>query len=342
MAPVEISARSTHLETNRHNGRTQTGISDMQNIFTHPLIAPLAALSLLAASPAAAHGVKHSHQVAQGSSEVAIEAVKLNSSLTLLSGVNGFTGGNVLVSNGIDGMLVIDDKIPEMTDKLIEELSKIGDMDRLKFVLNTHWHFDHAGGNAELGKTATIIAHTNTRKRLSTEQKLDAFKMVLPPSPKSALPVITFDQSLSVHFNGEELKLMHFPASHTDTDAVIYFSKSNLLHTGDLFFNGMFPFVDVQNGGNVLNLTKSVARLIETYPENTKIVPGHGPVANMRDLRAFHKMLTVTTANVVAMADAGKTLDEIKAAGVPKEYEKWGAIIDAATWNSLIHASLKK
>ncbi|MEQ9199213.1 MAG: hypothetical protein RLN80_04445, partial [Rhodospirillales bacterium] len=141
--------------------------------------------------------------------------------------------------------------------------------------------------------------------------------------------------------NGEELRLTHFPASHTDTDAVIYFSKSNLLHTGDLFFNGMFPFVDVQNGGNVLNMTKSVARLIEMYPEDVKIVPGHGPVANMRDLRAFHKMLSVTTANVVAMADAGKTLDEIKAAGVPKEYEKWAAIIDAATWNSLIHASLK-
>tara|TARA_R110002110_G_scaffold415737_2_gene654589 strand:+ start:686 stop:1630 length:945 start_codon:yes stop_codon:yes gene_type:complete len=314
----------------------------MQHTLIYPLLTAAAALSLFAASPAAAHGVKHDHQVAQGSSEVAIEAVKLNERLTLLSGVNGFTGGNVVVSNGDDGMLVIDDKIPQMTGKLIEELNKIGGMSSLKFVLNTHWHFDHAGGNAELGKTATIIAHANTRKRMSTEQKLDAFKMVLPPSPKSALPVITFDQSLSIHFNGEELKLIHFPASHTDTDAVVYFSKSKLLHTGDLFFNGMFPFVDVQNGGNVLNMTKSVAQLIEMYPEDVKIVPGHGPLASLKDLRDFHKMLVVTTANVVAMADAGKTLDEIKAAGVPKQYEKWSAIIDAATWNSLIYTSLKK
>lgn len=179
----------------------------------------------------------------------------------MLAGVGGFTGGNVVVSNGPDGMLIVDDKLQAMHDKLVAALNNIDPSNDLKFAKNTHWHFDHTSGNAAFGKTATIVAHTNVRKRLSTPQKIDLFKAELPANPASALPVITYDDVVLIHFNGEEIKLMHMPSSHTDTDSVIHFAQSNVLHMGDLFFNGIFPFVDIQNGGDVVGLTKNVEKV---------------------------------------------------------------------------------
>ncbi|MGB0683357.1 MAG: MBL fold metallo-hydrolase [Magnetovibrionaceae bacterium] len=272
--------------------------------------------------------------------EITLAPQKIDDSLTVLMGQGGFSGGNVLVSNGPDGMLIIDDKLPTMTDKLTEALDDIGGSAKLKYVLNTHWHLDHTGGNTKLGETATIVAHTNVRKRLSTDQRVDVFDMVIPPQPASALPQITYDEGLSIHFNGDELRLMHMPASHTDTDTVIHLVGANVMHTGDLFFNGLFPFVDVQNGGNVLNLTKSIATLIETMPADVTIVPGHGPMATMDDLKNFHRMLEETTANVVALKEAGKSEAEIKQAGVPEKWAGWAWRLDAATWNGIILSSL--
>jgi len=311
--------------------------------FHVPVLAAAISIALgVAATDARAHGALHKNEVAQSQAkpEPTIEQQKLNNTLTMLIGAGGFTGGNVIVSNGDDGMLIIDDKLPTMTDKLIAALDELGGAESLRFVLNTHWHFDHTGGNATLGEQAVIIAHTNVRKRLSTDQHINALNMDLPASPPSAWPVITYDDSVSVHFNGEELKLVHMPASHTDTDTVIYFTKSNVLHTGDLFFNGLFPFVDVDNGGNVLTLTKSIAKLMEEYPADVTIVPGHGPLAKMADLKTFHTMLTETTANVKAMKAAGKSLEQIKAAGVPDKWAGWTWGIDAQTWNAIIYSSL--
>ena len=288
-------------------------------------------------------GSGHSHdQVAQSENKVSIGVTKLNETLTMLSGVGGFSGGNVVVSNGPDGMLIIDDKLESMTDKLIKALDGIGNSKDLRFIVNTHWHFDHAGGNKELGKTATIVAHTNVRERMSTEQKIDAFEMVIPPSPKSALPVITYDDSVSIHFNGEAIELFHYPSSHTDTDSVVYFSKSNVLHTGDLFFNGIFPFIDIQNGGDVETMTDSVADMIERFPANATIVPGHGPLAKMKDLKVFHGMLTDTTALVTKMLEDGKTLEQAQAAGLPKKWDGWAWMIDKPTWIAIIYSSLTK
>jgi len=293
-------------------------------------------------SPTHAHDTKNHNEIAQSESAPTIGATKINDTLTLLSGVGGFTGGNVIVSNGDDGMLIIDDKLPTMTEQLSKALAKIGDVSALRFVLNTHWHFDHVGGNAELGKSATIIAHTNVRKRLSTDQRIDIFEMDLPAGPASALPVITFDDSLSIHLNGEEIQVVHMPNSHTDTDSIIYFSGSNVLHTGDLFFNGIFPFVDIQNGGNVENLAANIGKILNMFPDDVTIVPGHGPVANMTDLNRFHRMLTETIANVKTQIAANKSLDQIKASGVPAEWKDWGWRIDVGTWNAIIHASLTK
>jgi glyoxylase-like metal-dependent hydrolase (beta-lactamase superfamily II) len=308
---------------------------------------PIPALCLTAALaltslPALAGSGDTGRSLAQAASEVQIEAQGLNDTLTMLYGTGGFSGGNVLVSNGPDGMLIIDDKIPDMTNRLILKLNEIGGMERLKFVLNTHWHFDHAGGNARLGKDAIIVAHENVRKRLSTEQRLDAFNMVLPPQPKEAWPVITYDRGASIHFNGEELKLVHLPGGHTDTDTVVYFTNSNVLHTGDLFFNGLFPFVDVQNGGSVTGVMENVATILATYPADVTIVPGHGPLATMEDLKTFHAMLGETIGNVRDMIAAGKDAEAIKAAGVPAKWKGWAGILNEATWNAIIHASLTK
>lgn len=319
------------------------------NFYTSPMTSyGLAFAAALAVSSMAltvqAHGTGgHNPQVAQTEKkEPTIGATKLNDTLTMLSGVGGFTGGNVVVSNGPDGMLIIDDKLSTMTDKLTAALKDIDASNDLKFVLNTHWHFDHVGGNEEFGKTATIIAHTNVRKRMSTPQKIDLFKRDLPASPASALPVVTFDDSLSIHFNGEEIKVMHMPSSHTDTDSIMYFTKSNVLHMGDLFFNGIFPFVDIQNGGDIVNLTKNIEKVMAMFPADTTVVPGHGGLAKMEDLKTYHKMLTETTSNVSRMIKDGKTLDEIKAAGVPEAWAGYGWLIDVPTWNGIIHSSLTK
>ena len=306
---------------------------------------PFAAALAIGNAAMAGSGHNHEHHngdVAQSEKEPTIGATKLTDNLTMLAGVGGFTGGNVVVSNGPDGMLIVDSKLQAMNDKLIAALNNIDPSNNLKFVLNTHWHFDHAGGNAEFGKTATIVAHTNVRKRLSTPQKIDLFKAELPANPASALPVITYDDAVSIHFNGEEVKLMHMPSSHTDTDSVIHFTGSNVLHTGDLFFNGIFPFIDIQNGGDVVGLTKNVEKMLATFPADTTVVPGHGPLATMTDMKKYHRMLTETTANVAKMIKAGNSLDQIKAAGVPDEWSGYGWRIDVPTWNGIIHSSLTK
>lgn len=312
------------------------------NYFAKPSLSlPVIALSMMA-SAALAHEQTHSHQVAAGEEGPTIAATPLNDTLTMLSGVGGFTGGNVIVSNGPDGMLIIDDKVPQLTDALIAALNDVGDAGALKYVINTHWHFDHTGGNATLGETATIVAHENVRARLSAPQKIDFFGAEIPAAPESARPDVTFAQSISLHFNGEELQLTHFPDSHTDTDSVIYFTQSNVLHMGDLFFAGMFPFVDVQNAGNVQGMADAAQTILDTYPADVTIVPGHGPLATMEDLKTFRQMLLDSLAHVQAMIDDGKSLEEIQAAGVPEQWQSWAAIIDPAGWNGIVYASLTK
>lgn len=301
-----------------------------------------AAALIAASSPVlAGSGHGHSHDELAQSKDPTIEALKLNDTLTMLFGKDGFTGGNVVVSSGDDGVLIIDDMLASFNEKLSAAIDEVGGTEALKFVVNTHWHFDHVGGNEALGDQATIIAHTNVRKRMSTPQRIDAFDRDIPASPAVALPVITYDEGASLHFNGEEIKLMHMPGSHTDTDTVVYFTKSNVLHMGDIFFNGIFPFIDVQNGGNVKNVLKSVEHVINSYPADVAIVPGHGAKATMDDLKTYRAMLKDTTANVSKMMKAGKSLDDIKAAGVPEKWAKLAWRIDGATFNTIIYNSLK-
>ena len=274
----------------------------------------------------------------QDFSKVEIKAIKVAGNVHMLQGA----GGNIGVSVGPDGILIVDDQFAPLADKIKASLKTLGE-GKLKFVLNTHWHGDHTGGNAVFGPEAPIIAHDNVRKRLSTEQKSEVFKRTTPASPKEALPVITFGHSLSVHFNGEEIRVIHFPQGHTDGDSVIFFTNSNVVHMGDDFFVGRFPFVDLESGGSVEGLTKNIGDIIAKLPADVKIIPGHGALSSLDDLKLYHQMLVETTDVVRKKMAAGKSLADIKAEGVPDKWKDWGTgFIKTDLWLETIHRSLSK
>jgi len=269
-------------------------------------------------------------------SKVEIKATKVAGNVYMLQG----SGGNIGVSVGDDGLLIVDDQFAPLADKIRAALKGLADK-KLRFILNTHWHGDHTGGNVAFGPEATIIAQDNVRKRLATEQKSAVFNSTTPASPKEALPVITFNDSLSVHFNGEDIRAIHFPHGHTDGDSVIFFSASNVVHLGDDFFAGRFPFVDLESGGSVEGLVKNIGELIVKIPADAKLIPGHGPISTLDDLKSYHRMLQQTTEIVRGKIAAGKTLDQIKTEGLPAEWAPWGAgFIKTDRWVETIYKSL--
>jgi glyoxylase-like metal-dependent hydrolase (beta-lactamase superfamily II) len=240
------------------------------------------------------------------------------------------SGGNVGVSAGEDGILIVDDKF-EKDEAKIRELLKGIDPGPLKFVLNTHFHGDHSGGNAAFGKEAVIIAHENVRVRLSADQ------------PKVALPVVTYEDKISVHFNGEEIELIHLPAGHTDTDSVVYFRGSNVVHMGDLFFSGRFPFIDLGSGGTVQGYLDNIAKVLETLPDDVKLIPGHGPLSAKSDLQEFHTMISECFASVKEHVKAGKTIQDIQAQGVPAAWKDWAwRFISEERWIVMLHTEATK
>jgi cyclase len=268
-------------------------------------------------------------------SKVEIKATKVAGNVYMLEGA----GGNIGVSVGPDGILIVDDEFAPLADKIKAALKNLGE-GKLKFVLNTHWHGDHTGGNRVFGLDAPIIAHDNVRKRLSTDQKSEFFKQTTPASPKEALPVITFDQSLSVHFNGEEIKVIHFPQGHTDGDSVIFFTTSNVVHMGDDFFANRFPFVDLESGGSVQGLIKNIAEIMDKLPADVKLIPGHGPISTVDDLKRYHQMLVATSEIVRKKIAARKTLDQIKKEGLPEEWNSWGTgFVKTDMWIELLYRS---
>ena len=274
----------------------------------------------------------------QDFSKVEIKVEKVAGNIYMLQGA----GGNIGVSVGSDGILIVDDQYAPLADKIKAALKTLNE-GKLKFVLNTHWHGDHTGGNVVFGPEAPVIAHDNVRKRLSTEQRIEVFKSTVPASPKEAWPVITFGQSLSVHFNGEEIKVIHFPQGHTDGDSVIFFTGSNVVHMGDDFFAGRFPFVDLGSGGTVEGLTRNIGEILGKLPAGVKLIPGHGPISTADDLKLYHRMLVETTDIVRKKIAAGKTLAEIKTEGLPEEWKAWGTgFIKADLWIETIHTSLSK
>lgn len=274
-----------------------------------------------------------------------IQTVPVTDKIAMLIGVGGFTGGNVGVSAGEDGLLIVDDGIAPALEEIktqLEELKTCVQCGDVVFLINTHWHFDHVEGNEHFGKQgAVIVAHDNVRVLLSSPQEFKSMGMKFAAYPKEALPVVTFDESVSLHFNGEEIQVTHLPNGHTNSDSIVYFTGSNVLHTGDLFFNGMFPFVDLEHGGSVKEMTKNVEEIINVFPEDVKIIPGHGELADMEDLKSYHTMLVETTKIVQDQMNNGKSLEEIQAAGLPEKWKSWEWEFDESSWIKLVYASLQ-
>ena len=255
----------------------------------------------------------------QDFSAVEVTAEHVAGAVHMLTGA----GGNIGVSAGEDGILIVDDQFAPLADKIRAALAGISPGD-LEFVVNTHFHFDHTGGNAIFGKEgALIVAHTNVRKRLAEGAGVRG--RPAEPAPKEALPVVTYDDGVSIHFNGEEIMIGHLTGGHTDGDSYIYFTDSNVVHLGDQFFAGRFPFVDIGNGGNAVGLRDSIGEVLEHLPADAKVIPGHGPLSSVDDLKTYHRMLTECVAAVKAGKDAGKSVEDIQAAGLPDEWEGWGS-----------------
>jgi glyoxylase-like metal-dependent hydrolase (beta-lactamase superfamily II) len=262
-------------------------------------------------------------------SAVQIEATHVAGSVWMLVG----SGGNIGVSSGPDGVVMVDDQFAPLADKIRAALREVGQSEEAaqpQFILNTHFHGDHTGGNAEFGEASTIVAHTNVRSRLQAGG-----------SPDVALPVVTFDDALSIHFNGEEIRAFHIPHGHTDGDALIHFTGSNVLHMGDDFFSGRFPFVDIDNGGDVEGLSKGISEVLANVPDDLHIIPGHGPLSSVDDLRTYHRMINETIEMVRGKIEAGMSSEEIQGEGVSEEWDGWGAgFISTERWLDTVHRSL--
>lgn len=250
-------------------------------------------------------------------SKIEVKATKVAGSVYLVTGA----GGNIGVSVGNDGIVLVDDQYAPLAPKIEAALKSITDKP-LRFIINTHYHGDHTGGNEHFGKSAPIVAHENVRKRLASG--VSRFGQTVPPSPAGALPIVTFNDTLTIHLNGEDVRAVHMPHGHTDGDSVIWFTQSNVVHMGDDYFNGFFPLIDIENGGDVGGLIENIEKVVATIPDDAKVIPGHGPLSDKAGLRRYLTMLKDTLAAVQSGVDAGKTLEQLKAEKVLAPWEELG------------------
>lgn len=256
--------------------------------------------------------------------DVSVKSSLVGGSVYMLIGA----GGNVAVSIGKDGTLLVDDDFTALAARVQTAISEIGGS-QPKIVLNTHFHADHTGGNASFGERGVIIANEQVRYRLLND----------PALPRSALPVVTYADRLRVQFNDDEIDVIHLPPGHTDGDSVVWFRNANVLHTGDLFFNGSFPLVDVENGGNIDGYIANVAKILEMIPADTRIIPGHGPLASVVELGEFHDMLKATVSNIKARIAAGESIDSIVANGLGPEWASFGGgFITEEQWIRIVQS----
>ncbi|HEX9961480.1 MAG TPA: MBL fold metallo-hydrolase [Pyrinomonadaceae bacterium] len=277
------------------------------------------------------------HDKHESGQDITVRTQKVGGNVSMLQG----RGGNVGASTGADGILIVDDDYADVSPKLAEALKALGS-EKPRFILNTHWHGDHTEGNKYFGNSGSlIIAHANVRRMLS--MNISAGGRTFNAYPASGLPVITYEQAISIHFNGEEIRAVHFPNGHTNGDSIIFFTKSNVVHMGDHFFKDRFPFVDLMSGGSVQGLMRNVADVIKQVPADVKIIPGHGSLASLDDLKTYQQMLIETTDIVQKGIISGKTLEGLKKDGLPGKYKSWGTgFIKTDSWIETIHNSLTK
>lgn len=250
--------------------------------------------------------------------EVVIKTIKVSNNIYMLQG----KGGNIGLSIGTNGVFMIDDQFAPLTKKIKTAISKISDKE-IKFVLNTHWHFDHTGGNENLGKDGiVIVSHNNVRERMSKDGFIKAFNKKLPASAKVALPMVTFNDSMIFHMNDETIEVIHQNNAHTDGDSIIFFKTSNVIHTGDIYFNGFYPFIDESSKGSVEGVIKSVNYILSRANDDTKIIPGHGKLSNKKELIYYRDMLVEINKRMEKLIKEGKSLEEILALKPFADYDK--------------------
>ena len=265
--------------------------------------------------------------------DVTVKTTRVSGNIYMLQG----RGGNVGAIVGPEGILIIDDDLKNVSGKLRDALKELG-APFPRFIINTHWHGDHTEGNLFFGKDSIIIAQTNVRKRLS--QLNTIFGQAVQPYPSYAWPMVTYDESLSIHFDDDDIRAVHYPNGHTDGDTVVFFQKANVVHLGDDFFAGRFPFVDLESGGSVQGMINNVTTLLTQIPADAKIIPGHGPLSTVDDLKTYRNTLTETAKIVQDAMKKKKTLDEIKKAGLPDKYKEFGSgFIKTDAWIETVYKS---
>jgi cyclase len=278
----------------------------------------------------------------QDFSKVEIKVTKVSGNIYMLEGA----GGNIAASVGDDGIVIVDDQFAPLADKIQAALKNLKITDKpVRFVINTHYHGDHTGGNEPFANTgSTVIAQDNVRKRLESGGMAGnggSIKMEAKPAAKAALPVITFEHDVTVHLNGEDIRALHFPAGHTDGDAIIFFPKNNVVHMGDDFVRYGFPFIDVASGGSVQGMIAAMEKVSAQLPPDVKVIPGHGALSNLDDVRAFVKMLKETSAAVQKAIDEHKTLEQMKQEKMLTPWAKWSSeFIDADKFIETVYNSL--
>src|SRR5208337_1529852 len=246
-------------------------------------------------------------------SKVQIKVTKVSGNIYMLEG----EGGNIAASVGEDGIVIVDDQYAPLADKIAAALKGIGVTDKpARFVINTHYHGDHTGGNLPFATGgSTVIAQDNVRKRMETGGKAGnggSVAMDVKPAAKGALPIITFDHDVTVHLNGEDIRALHFPAGHTDGDAIVFFPKANVVHMGDDYVRYGFPFIDVTAGGSVQGMIAACEKIIPMMPPDVRVIPGHGQLSNLDEVREYIQMLKGTTAAVEAALKKGSSIDQMK------------------------------
>jgi len=272
-------------------------------------------------------------------SNVVVKAQKVAGNVYMLTG----EGGNIGVSVGDDGVAIVDDQYAPLADKIRAALKGLSDKP-LRFVINTHYHFDHAGGNEMFGRDATIVAHDNVRKRLAQGGPMGnggAIRFDSQPAPAVALPVITFDRNLSIHMNGEDIRALHYSSGHTDGDSIVFFTKSNVVHMGDNFVTYGFPFVDLIGGGSVKGMIATCEQVIAQLPRDVKVIPGHGPLSTLDDVRKYVAMLKDTSSAVKKGLDAGQSLDQLKKNKVLEPWKQYsGPFVNADAFIETLYNEL--
>jgi cyclase len=277
-------------------------------------------------------------------SKVEIKVSKVSGNIYMLQGA----GGNIAASLGDDGILIVDTEYSPLADKIQAALKSIGTTDKpVRFAIDTHYHSDHTDGNAAWGaRGAVIISNENLRKRLEEGSAIGngpggAINIKQPPQPKVALPIVTYDDRITLHLNDEEIRVMHFPAAHTDGDSVVYFAKNNVVHMGDEYIRYGFPFVDVNGGGSVQGMIAACEKVAATIPADAKVIPGHGELATMDDLREYTKMMKDTLAVEQKAIAEHKTVEQMKSEKIMAPWQKYsGTFVSSDAWIETIYNSL--